>query len=134
MYYIRSKEFAVGEETRMRVFTEEKIYDLFIKTPRKEPVALNKYGRVTSLLFEPEAAFEGLFVRKGKVYFWVSDDERRICTKIAAKVPVASVRFQVNEVRGPGEDFWVGRYKKGSPETTLAPVHAREKETDHDHQ
>lgn len=109
MYFIRNMEYRVGSEMTMQVYTDEKVYDLFLKVPRKEIVQLNKYGRVASLLFDPEAAFDGLFVRKGKVYIWVSDDARRLCTKITAKVPVASVRIELQEVRGPGADFWVGK-------------------------
>lgn len=109
MYLVRSMEYEVGTALETKVYTDEKIYDLFLKVPRKEVVELDKYGKVASLLFDPEAAFEGLFVRKGKVYVWVSDDARRLCTKITARVPVASVRIQIQEVRGPGDDFWVGK-------------------------
>jgi len=123
MYYIRSMNYALGTQLVTQVFTDEKIYDLFITIPRKDIVELPKYGRVASLMFEPEAAFEGLFVRKGKMYMWVSDDARRICTKIEATVPVASVRIQIAEVTGPGEDFWVGKAKEGSPETTVLRRH-----------
>jgi Protein of unknown function (DUF3108) len=121
MYYIRSLEFSVGTNMEMKVMTDQKIYDLFLAVPRKEIVELDKYGRVSSYLFDPEAAFDGLFVRKGKMYVWVSTDQRKICTKITAKVPVASIRIELAEVTGPGEDFWVGREKKNAPESKPVP-------------
>lgn len=107
MYLTRSKPLEVGSEETMRVFTSEKIYDLFIKVPQKEPVKLKHYGDVESLLIDPEAAFDGLFVRKGKVYLWISDDDRRLCTKIDAEVPVARIHIEIDRVLGPGDDFWV---------------------------
>lgn len=107
MYLMRSLDVTVGEERTWRVFTDEKIYDLFVKVPRKEVVELDRYGKIESLLFDPEAAFNGLFVRKGKVHMWVSDDARKLCTKVTAKVPVASVEIRLAEVKGPGMDFWV---------------------------
>jgi len=121
MYHIRSMDYSVGTNMEMRVMSDQKIYDLFLKIPRKEVVELDKYGRVSSYLFDPEAAFDGLFVRKGKMYVWVSTDDRKICTKITAKVPVASIRIELKEVTGPGEDFWVGREKKGTPESKPVP-------------
>jgi hypothetical protein len=121
MYLTRSMKYEVGDNLTMKVMSDEKIYDLYIKVAEKEIVELDKYGRVGSLRFEPEAAFDGLFVRKGKMTVWVSNEDRKICTKIAAKVPVASIRIVLAEVRGPGEDFWVGRAKEGSPETTPIP-------------
>lgn len=112
MYFLRSRPFDVGKTLTTRVYTDEKIYDLYIKFPEKEGVELDKYGKVTSVMCEPEAAFEGLFVRKGKMLMWVSDDDRRVCTKITAKIPVASIRILLDEVRGPGNDRWVGRSPK----------------------
>jgi len=109
MYFIRSQPVEIGKQIDLRVYTDEKIYDLFIKTPRKDEIELKKYGDVTSVLFEPEAAFEGLFVRKGKMYMWVSDDERRVCTKITATIPVANIRLILSDVMGPGNDMWVNR-------------------------
>lgn len=117
MYWIRSQPAEAGASFETQVFTDEKIYDLQVNIPRREIVELKRYGRVASLLFEPEASFQGLFVRKGKVQLWVSEDARRLCTKIAARVPVASVRIQLAEVRGPGQDFWVGKAAEGSPES-----------------
>jgi len=121
MYYLRSLDFEVGSTKNLQVLTDEKIYDLALRLPKKERVELQKYGRISSYMVDPEAAFNGLFVRKGKMYLWVSDDDRKICTKITAIVPVASIRIQLAEVRGPGNDFWVGKSKKVSPEDAPVP-------------
>jgi hypothetical protein len=107
MYLTRSMDWDVGTEEKLRVFTNEKIYDLFINVPKTETVKLKRYGEVDSLLIDPEAAFDGLFVRKGKVYLWISDDDRRLCTKIDAEVPVARIHIEIDRVLGPGDDFWV---------------------------
>lgn len=121
MYFIRSKNYAVGDSIEMKVFTDEKLYDLFVKIPKKEKVNLDTYGQVASLRFDPEAAFNGLFVRKGKMTLWVSDDGRKLCTKITAEVPVAKIRIQLLKVSGPGRDFWVGQAESGAPEVTPVP-------------
>jgi hypothetical protein len=121
MYHMRATAHEVGSSFHTRVFTDEKLYDLFVKVPKKEKIDLEKYGPVASLRFDPEAAFNGLFVRKGKMTLWVSDDPRRLCTRITAEVPVAKIRISLTEVTGPGDDFWVGRHPPGSPENTLAP-------------
>lgn len=122
MYLIRNMKYEVGSELKFKVYTEEKLYDLFIRIPARETVQLDKYGKINSYLFDPEAAFQGLFVRKGKVNIWVSDDARRLCTKIAAQVPVAKVRIKLAEVRGPGDDFWVGKQKPGSGSSRIMRV------------
>lgn len=108
MYFMRGEaaRFTVGKEEKFQIMTDEKLYDLFVKPVRKEAIQIPGFGKVKTVRFEPEAAFEGIFVRKGRLWLWVSDDERRIITRVRAKVPLASVKIQIAKVEGPGDDFW----------------------------
>jgi hypothetical protein len=119
MYSLRGWDYPVGGTLATRVLTDKKVYDLSVKVVKKEKLDLKRYGRVASLRLDPEAKFDGLFVRKGKMTVWVSDDARRLCTRISAKVPVASVTINLERVLGPGNDFWVGKATGGSPEVTV---------------
>ncbi len=107
MYYMRKKAFTVGNKTQYRVMADDKTYDLWVNARRVEPVRLSNYGRVDSVRIEPEAAFEGFLVRRGEATFWVSEDDRRIITRMTARIPVAHIRMILRRVRGPGDDFWV---------------------------
>lgn len=109
MYYMRSYAFTPGEEMQFKVMADEKIYELFIKAHNVERIKTGRHGRVESIKLEPKAKFDGLFVRKGRMTVWVSTDARRVCTRMAAEVPVASVRVVLHEVRGPGDDSWVSK-------------------------
>jgi len=91
MYFMRSSRFKVGEVQSHRVMADEKVYDLYVKAVKSEVLNLPGLGPRRSIKVEPEAAFNGLFVRKGKVWMWVSDDDERLCTRLVARVPVASV-------------------------------------------
>ena len=98
MYYMRARRLKVGEVTRHRVMADEKVYDLFVKALKVENVKVPGLGRMPSVKVEPEAAFHGLFVRKGRVWMWVSDDDRRFCTRLIAQVPVANVSLLLRQV------------------------------------
>ena len=112
MYYLRQSAFVPGTQMEFRVMSDEKMYDLSVKVQDRESVEVGNYGKRPSIRLEPEAAFEGLFVRKGKLTLWVSDDDRRVMTRILAVVPVANVRINLMEIHGPGEDFWIRERKK----------------------
>jgi hypothetical protein len=114
MYYLRRKQFEPDTVNKYRVMADEKVYDLVVKAQKVETVKLDRFGKLPCLRFEPEAKFGGLFVRKGRMWMWVSKDERRIATKISAQVPVASITLWLDQVSGPGEDFWVAKGKKDS--------------------
>lgn len=108
MYWIRREPVGEDETRHYHVMTDEKLYELIIEAGRRERVSTSNYGRVPSIKIEPKGKFDGMFVRKGRMFIWVSDDPRYVITRVMATVPVASVRIQLREVRGPGDDFWVG--------------------------
>ena len=118
MYHMRRKQFEADSVNKYRVMADDKIYDLIVKAQKVEPVSLENFGKLPCMRFEPEAKFGGLFVRKGRMWMWVSQDPRRIATKISAKIPVASIALWLDEVGGPGDDFWV---KKKDAKSEAAP-------------
>jgi len=112
MYWIRKNPIRVGETREYQVMTDEKMYDLEIKAGKKDRVALKKYGKVKCIKMEPKGKFNGMFVRKGRMWLWLSNDERYVICRVVASVPVASIKIMLRKVRGPGDDFWVKGKKK----------------------
>lgn len=92
IYYMRSKGFEVGQETKFRVLVNEKLYDLKVIGVKYEKIRVRGLGRLRCLKVEPKAGFGEIFVRKGRIQLWFSDDERHICTRMTAKVPLASIK------------------------------------------
>ena len=112
MYYLRSQHFTPGERVHFRVMADEKLFDVWVDQQKIEAIDLPGFGGVPSLKIEPEASFNGLFMRQGRGWVWVSEDSRRICTKMVASVPVANIKVLLSEVNGPGDDFWTRAMKE----------------------
>lgn len=106
MYWIRKEPVGADEVRNYHVMTDEKMYELILEAGKKEPVALSGYGKVPCIKMEPKGKFNGMFVRKGRMWVWVSDDPRYTICRVAASVPVASIKIMLKQVRGPGDDFW----------------------------
>lgn len=108
MYYIRTMKFEENQKYEKRVLADRKLYDLIINTRDRERIRLPGLNqRIYGIKCEPEAAFEGLFVRTGRLFVWVSDDERRVGLKVVARVPVANVHMLLKKVEGPGDDIYI---------------------------
>lgn len=107
MYWIRKEPVRAGETRHYNVMTDEKMYELIVEAGRKDRVSTQNYGRVDCIKMEPKGKFNGMFVRKGRMWLWVSDDPRYVIVRAAASVPVASIKIMLRQVRGPGEDVWV---------------------------
>jgi hypothetical protein len=107
LWWLRKDRFEPGVPRKFEVMADDKMYALTLVPEARERIALDRYGRVPTLRIEPQAAFGGVFVRKGRMWAWIAEDARRIAVQIAAEVPVGRVRITIDRVRGPGDDAWV---------------------------
>ncbi len=112
LYSARKQDFKQLAAKTHTLFVGDKLYTLDLKI-RKEgkKIKLPDYGKVSSTEIEPVAEFDGLFLRKGKIFFWVSEQDRRMVTCIKAKVSVGKITVLLQKVLGPGDDFWSKKKK-----------------------
>lgn len=89
-----------------QVYADGKLYDMELVIMDEDKVDLSEYGKVKSTEIEPHADFDGIFVRDGKVRFWISKQEPRVLTMMKASVPVGSVTIKLEKASGTGEPFW----------------------------
>ena len=106
MYWIRKEPIRAGETRNYWVMTDEKMYELIVEAGKTEELKLENYGKVPVVKMEPKGKFNGMFVRKGRMFLWISDDARYVICRATASVPVASIKIALKKVRGPGDDFW----------------------------
>lgn len=101
LYWFRRERLGPGDAREFKVMADNKIYTVLPRPVGIETIGVAGLGRVACIRYEPWAEFNGLFVRKGKVWLWVSDDDRRVAMRIEAEVPVARVRALLIEIRVP---------------------------------
>ncbi len=89
LYYIRGLDLKPGSESQLTVNTDRKNWVLTLKVLGSEKLDLKGLGRFNALVVEPEAQFQGLFVRKGKMTVWL-DEKTRIPLKMKVDIPIGS--------------------------------------------
>jgi hypothetical protein len=112
IYANRNEPLQTLAEKTYPLYADGKVYNLGMKIIKESKVSLPDYGKVECTIVEPIAEFDGMFIRQGKILFWVSKENRRMVTCIKAKVPVGTVTAKLEKVAGPGDDFWVRRDKQ----------------------
>ena len=113
MYYLRSRPLSKELEGEYRAVADEKIYEMKLSVYEKEDVDVSHFGSVPCLKLEPQAKFQGIFVRdKGRMFIWASLRDRPLITRIKVKAPIGTVRALLTEVHGPGDDFWTRQTAK----------------------
>ena len=90
LYRIRSAEVTEGKPIQVRVFDNGKSYVMEVKVLRKETIRVPA-GTFDTVVIKPILKSEGVFLRKGDVYIWLTDDDRKIPVMMKTKIAIGSV-------------------------------------------
>ncbi len=99
-YYLRNQNLEAGKSVFIKVNADEKNYDLEVKVHKKERIEIPDLGAYDAILVEPLAKFQGIFVRKGKILIWVTDDSRKIPLLMKSKIPIGSIVAVLEKIEG----------------------------------
>ncbi|NWF99032.1 MAG: DUF3108 domain-containing protein [Nitrospirae bacterium] len=95
-YYVRTLPLLVGESVYVTVFDSKKIWNVEVQVLRKEKVILPA-GTFNTILIKPILKSEGIFSRKGDIFIWLTDDNKRLPVKMQTRVAVGSVIATMKE-------------------------------------
>lgn len=98
LYYLRTQKLGLGEKYSINVFTGNIVYPMIVSVLKKEPVKI-KDKIFNCIKVEPkidEQKFP-LFRVKGKLYVWLTDDERCVPVKLQTKIFIGSVYAILDE-------------------------------------
>jgi hypothetical protein len=109
MFDRRRRPLQPGSREAHRVMGHEGMLDLVLELRGRETIRLPHHGPVLGLVVEPEMNYDELLIKDGKVRLWVSEDARRLATRLDIRAPLASVHAILCGVSGPGADRWTQR-------------------------
>jgi hypothetical protein len=89
-YAVRTMDLEVGKSQFIRVFDNGKIYDVEVQVLKKEKITVPA-GTFDTIKIKPILMSEGIFMRKGDVFIWLTDDEKKIPVKIESKVKIGAI-------------------------------------------
>ncbi|MBI5418107.1 DUF3108 domain-containing protein [Candidatus Poribacteria bacterium] len=99
IYYFRNLPLEIDKDVSFDVFDGEKNFKLLIKVIKKETIKVPA-GIFNTIKIEPiVAGAKGLFKHEGKIYVWVSDDEKRIPVLIESGVLIGAISVQLIEYK-----------------------------------
>jgi Protein of unknown function (DUF3108) len=94
LYVTRIRGVAEGEPLYLPVFDNGKHYRLGVRFVRREILDLPPPlgPRTPAVVVEPQLLEgTGLFVKKGRLLIWLTDDQRRLPVRVRSKVAIGSV-------------------------------------------
>ncbi len=89
-YYVRTLRFEVGRPVFVDILDSKKLWNVEVQVLKKERIT-TKLGTFDTVVIRPLMKSEGIFNRRGNMYIWLTDDEKRVPVKMQTKAAVGSI-------------------------------------------
>lgn len=100
LYYFRAQDsIEVGRSVFVDVHEGEKNWKLEIRVLGKETVT-TPMGTFETIKTQATPRYEGIFLSKGDLYMWMTDDPQRIPVKIESKIKVGQISISLVSRQG----------------------------------
>jgi hypothetical protein len=96
LFWARLFPLEVGKSIYIDNHTDKKNYPLEVKVYKKEKMK-TIFGKVECLMVEPVLRTPGLFENKGRLWVWLTNDERKIPVLMKSKILIGSINAVLKE-------------------------------------
>jgi len=89
LYFIRRVKLEPGMRLGLPLHDDKKNYQVEVEVQSREVVE-TELGPISCLVLEPTLQSGGIFNKAGRLWLWLSDDERRLIVQLKSKAPVGA--------------------------------------------
>lgn len=93
-YLVRTLPLTVGEVSRFSAVSGKKRYELKVLVHGRETIE-SVIGKVSCVKVEPVLDGDGIFNSKGRIFIWLTDDERRIPVLMECEIALGSIKAKL---------------------------------------
>jgi len=101
-YFMRTRDYGglkSGQELYLKNFYKDSTYTLTVRYHGKETVEVAA-GKFKTIKLEPVMEAGGLFKATGRIFVWITDDERRVPVLVEAEIPIGSIKSELTKYKG----------------------------------
>lgn len=90
LYWVRLQKIKPGDNPTINVNSGKKNYTMSVKIREREKIKVNgrKYD---TIVVEPDLQDAGIFMNKGRILIWMTDDKNHIPVKMKSEIAVGSI-------------------------------------------
>ncbi len=92
-YYLRTFKLTPGKVIQFRVADENRNMIVKAHVLRREEIETDA-GKFNTVVIRPEIAMDGVFTPMGDVFFWLTDDDRKMYVRIEAKIKIGTIKAE----------------------------------------
>jgi len=100
LYYMRTRDdFVVGKKVNVDVFDGGKTWAVEIHVLNKEKIT-TPAGTFDTIKVKTYPKYEGVFMHKGEIFIWITDDARRIPVLMKSTISIGSIVATLTKMEG----------------------------------
>ena len=93
-YWVRTMPLAVGDTSRFAAVSGKKRYELKVLVHGKEELK-TAIGKVKTVKVEPVLDGDGIFNSKGRIFIWLTDDDKRVPVLMQCEIALGSIKAKL---------------------------------------
>ncbi len=99
LYYVRTRQdFTAGAPIVVDVHDSDKTWAVEVQTIGKEHI-VTPAGAFDTIKIKTHPKYEGVFMNKGEIYIWLTDDVRKIPVLMKSKLSIGSIVATLTEMQ-----------------------------------
>jgi hypothetical protein len=99
LYFLRTiDEFTIGKVITVNVFDSNKNWSIEVLTLGRETVK-TPAGEFSAIKVKTHPLYEGIFLNKGEVFIWLTDDSRKVPVLMKSTITVGSFVFSLTDMK-----------------------------------
>jgi hypothetical protein len=98
-FYLRSLPVNLNQSIFIDIFDSDKFATVEVQPIKEETIETANNKQINTLVIKPVLTTEGLFKRKGDIFIWISNDDKKIPLKIETKVSFGKVVAELKEYK-----------------------------------
>ena len=102
LYYLRTRrDLVVGKTITFNVHDDDRTWKVDVQVLGREKIT-SSFGETNTIKLRTYPKYEGVFQHKGEIYFWLTDDARRIPVLMKSVISIGSIVSTLVDMK-PGE-------------------------------
>lgn len=93
LYYVRAQGLDLHKEVKFDLVAGDEVWNVSLRPDARQKVEVRPVGRVPALRVEPHPTLTIVAANKGRMWFWISDDARRLPLMVCSQMQIGSAQL-----------------------------------------
>ena len=98
LYYVRSQPLALHQPAQFTVNAGDKNWTVTFRPDKRQKFEFRAVGEVDALRIEPTPTIQFVAENKGRLWFWVSDDRRKLPLQVKSTMTLGTATLMLHHV------------------------------------